>query len=476
MCADTRDPRDEDTSGYITLRKSTLARMGLSVRTTQGEALIRSRFWTDLGYDAADVQGIHRIDRIHPDDREQALKMMEKLRKGELEHGRVTFRIRDHAGEWRWCLSAGMHDIEPESGRELYVGHDQDITYLKQLQQQAEDALMLAEERADEADTLRHAGAIIAASLDKQEMVYRVISQLRHLLPLEHCIVFERQGRELNSLYVDGDNGERNTRSTDDSPPVELFTAGIGFERLLACLRTGLPEVFQDPADPARVWLAVPLVIRGEAEGVCMISRSDGSGFVERDIRTAAAIADFLAIALNNGRLYEGMSHLATTDQLSGLMNRHAFFYQARTMLEGAWRQGAPASCFILDIDYFKRINDEFGHVVGDSVIRAIADRVRSAVRDVDIVGRYGGEEFCVLLPNLASDDAVCAAERVRKAIESSPVAELGWKVTASIGVASVTTAGNAECPGFDQLLEAADSALYTAKNAGRNRVETGAI
>jgi diguanylate cyclase (GGDEF)-like protein/PAS domain S-box-containing protein len=459
--------KPEGKNSWISLSKATLARMGVFVKNLDGTVEFANRFWTDLGYDADQLSGENWLDLVHPEDRDAAVEFLRKLTDHELDHGRMIYRIRSSSGDWRWCMTSGMTETDPVTGTHLYVGHDQDITYIKQLQRDADEARALAEKQADEAETLRVAGAIIAASLDKQEMIRRVVDQLRRLLPVEHCIVFERNGRELNSFVIDLD---------DADSPVPFFKQGPGYDQVVKCMRTGLPAAFQDPRLSRRFWLSVPLVIRGEPEGVCMMSRIDGKGYYPVDVRKALAIADFLAVALNNGRLYEAMSMLATTDQLSGLLNRHAFFLEARQALEEARNNSGSVTCLVADIDFFKAINDDFGHMVGDKAIRAVAEVIRGTLRDVDTVGRYGGEEFCALLPGVAEREAFLVADRVRASVEELTIEGIDRRITCSIGAASLSAAQTGASPHLDSLLSAADASLYEAKRAGRNRVETTTI
>jgi diguanylate cyclase (GGDEF)-like protein len=123
----------------------------------------------------------------------------------------------------------------------------------------------------------------------------------------------------------------------------------------------------------------------------------------------------------------------------------------------------------LIDIDYFKKVNDQYGHLAGDDVLRHLAKVISGILRSSDVLGRYGGEEFCVFLPNTTESDALGLAERIRAAVEASPlkVNKANIKATVSIGVADSVRAGY----DFKGLVASADSAMYGAKNSGRNRV-----
>ena len=165
------------------------------------------------------------------------------------------------------------------------------------------------------------------------------------------------------------------------------------------------------------------------------------------------------------------LERLATRDPLTGCLNRRALLAAFDTALAHAQASGQPVSCLMLDIDHFKSVNDRFGHGIGDRVIQEVAKRMQSGARPIDLVGRYGGEEFCLVMPGLAAPAAVAIAEQVRASIEhecAGAVHEVqGLKVTASLGVEAYGPA--ATTPAL--MMDRADQALYRAKHGGRNRV-----
>ena len=166
------------------------------------------------------------------------------------------------------------------------------------------------------------------------------------------------------------------------------------------------------------------------------------------------------------------LTRLATTDPLTGIANRRSFFDHAQREVERARRYGPPLGVFVLDLDFFKRVNDTYGHAVGDMVLQSVARHALAQIRVTDIVARTGGEEFGALLPETPAEDVSCAAERLRRGVAEldvpTPVGPI--RVTASIGFSSLA-------PGEDRIepaLARADAALYRAKQNGRNRVEAG--
>ena len=164
---------------------------------------------------------------------------------------------------------------------------------------------------------------------------------------------------------------------------------------------------------------------------------------------------------------------LATTDELTGLHNRRSLLHRLKFETARAKRFRSPLSAVMIDLDRFKQINDEYGHAVGDQVLANVGRLLRESVRVIDVPGRYGGEELCVILPNTPVEGALKFAETLRAKVE----AQLHYagarqvEVTASIGVGSFD---HMEIADAESLLRQADAALYRAKHAGRNRVECG--
>ena len=160
----------------------------------------------------------------------------------------------------------------------------------------------------------------------------------------------------------------------------------------------------------------------------------------------------------------------ATTDQLTGCMNRHAVLGRLADELARAERYARPLSIALIDLDHFKRVNDAFGHGVGDVVLRHVADQLRRGVRAVDVLGRYGGEEFVLILPETTVEDAGVVAEKLRRLVAADAGARdetRTIRMTISVGVAGGTGAQL----GLDRLIRDADAALYAAKSLGRDQV-----
>jgi len=216
--------------------------------------------------------------------------------------------------------------------------------------------------------------------------------------------------------------------------------------------------------------LAVPMQHKEQVVGVLVFFRGRIDGFLPDEMKLVSSIAGQAALAMANARLYEKTVALSLTDPLTGVFNRRHLFAHLEMELRRAERYGDPVTVAMIDIDHFKQLNDTFGHATGDAVLQAVAGALRRSVRRVDTVARFGGEEFCVILPRLARSEALEVAEKLRLAIHElvapAPAGKAPVRIGASLGVA--TFPGDAaDAVG---LLDAADSALYASKRAGRNR------
>ncbi|MGH2542787.1 MAG: GGDEF domain-containing protein, partial [Ardenticatenaceae bacterium] len=166
------------------------------------------------------------------------------------------------------------------------------------------------------------------------------------------------------------------------------------------------------------------------------------------------------------------LKRLATWDSVTHLLNRPAIMRQARVELSRATRAEKPLSIIMMDIDHFKNVNDRYGHLAGDQALRSVADMIRQNVRPYDAVGRWGGEEFLLVLPETTVEQAVDIAERVRTFIATTSIelssADAGLLLSVSLGVSQVIPE---EPESLDKVLSRADAALYQAKGEGRDRV-----
>jgi diguanylate cyclase (GGDEF)-like protein len=212
----------------------------------------------------------------------------------------------------------------------------------------------------------------------------------------------------------------------------------------------------------------VPMMARGQVHGLIMLSLDEPDAFeaLKEVRRVARALADSMSLALSNIALREKLRTQSLRDPLTGLYNRRYMEDALERLVSLAERTGTATSVLMIDLDNFKRLNDQNGHAKGDAVLRDVAAQLVAALRPSDVVSRYGGEELVVILPSCGLEDAEQKAETLRQRIESLGEAH-GVAITASIGVATVPETATSPV----DVIPLADAALYVAKQAGKNRV-----
>jgi diguanylate cyclase (GGDEF)-like protein len=220
--------------------------------------------------------------------------------------------------------------------------------------------------------------------------------------------------------------------------PVVFLTGRVGADDVVRGLRLGGHDYLRKPPEAGELLARVSAALRVKV--------------LQDELRARA----------------EDFELMSRTDYLTGLHNRRHMEEHLRMLGAGAKRHGYPLAVLLLDVDHFKRVNDTLGHRAGDAVLVALAARLRQQLRTEDVFGRWGGEEFLVLLPHTGTDAAVALADRLRTAVSGTPftIDKQTLTITISIGGAA------AETPGADDLLQLADRELYAVKESGRDRVQ----
>lgn len=211
----------------------------------------------------------------------------------------------------------------------------------------------------------------------------------------------------------------------------------------------------------------VPLIAGGDSVGALTATSPEPDAFTDADIEVLTFIARTIALDIENARLRK----LSVTDSLTGAFNREFLQHRLPAAIADAGTDGTKLSVAMVDIDHFKTVNDRYGHDIGDTVLTEVAERMRSATRKHDLLVRYGGEEFLVVLPDADLDRAYEIGDRMRRKVSAAPIDcdSITIEARVSVGVAELQ-AHESET----NLVRRADTALYKAKAHGRNRVERG--
>ncbi|MEW6075338.1 MAG: GGDEF domain-containing protein [Candidatus Omnitrophota bacterium] len=192
-------------------------------------------------------------------------------------------------------------------------------------------------------------------------------------------------------------------------------------------------------------------------------------GIRDVDNETFQILSQQFLLAIKRAILYQKVNELAITDGLTQVLSRRYWFERFNEELERSKKLGHALSCLMIDIDHFKEYNDQYGHLVGDSILKEVSRTIKENIREIDIMGRYGGEEFCVVLTETEKEDAGFVANRILQAVQQRKIVAYDETFTITISIGIAMFPGNAqEC---NLLIDKADKALYEAKRSGRNKV-----
>lgn len=220
-----------------------------------------------------------------------------------------------------------------------------------------------------------------------------------------------------------------------------------------------------------RSFILAPLILEGKVLGVISLEANPDASFSQGDLRLLASFAITATAAIRNAQLHAEVQRLAITDHMTGLYNRRGLSELGDREVERAWRFQRDLAVIMLDIDDLKSINDTYGHAVGDSAIKHVAYSCQSNTRKIDVLCRYGGDEFVILLPENNLSAAKRIAERLQFAIANSPFRHNGQDIPVSLSMGlSMISADNRD---LKALLQSADEALYLAKSRGKNQIIT---
>ncbi len=340
---------------------------------------------------------------------------------------------------------------------------------VEHLKRDRDAALQALEKRVGQLETLQDLSRVLSASLDLNQVLSSVVEAAVRLTASGGGQLFLLDERT-SQLQLRAARGPADARTQPlRQPSTDRLAAHV--------FHTGQPLIYP-PAPPGITQtgalnvpaLYVPLRSREKTLGVLTVdNRVSRRVFTTADMGPLSILADSAAIAITNGRLYAEVQLQSMTDSLTGIFNRRHFFALAERDFQRASRFGRPLSAIMLDIDHFKAVNDTHGHAVGDQVILAVAKLCRTSIRAIDILGRYGGEEFVFILPETDANGARQLAERLRQGLATVPITTQAGplEVTASLGVASNLV----KVEDVTSLIANADAALYAAKEGGRNRV-----
>lgn len=448
---------------------------------------VSHRWQSLLGYSLLDEQKMDWRELVHPEDLVRLQEILNAHANGDSERFEARFRVRHNEGHYLWIHSVGKiverdkqdkpirmtgihHDISEQVANEEFV---QRQTEILELVSHVQHEFMLAKDFSEVCDYA-----------------------LPKLMTMTHTRIgfvgeLPRGSRQCNLLLAHGLRFENEQQQSDSHRQLirqglEIEVAGEVAHRVLY---RGEPEICHHslsaeelefrplPLPPLANAMVLPLYFKREVVGL-MILANTSTKFERRLLNLLRPMLDTLGTLMHMRRMdeerlaaVEELRRLATVDELTGVANRRVFWEAVEDRFNEYMRYQVPMSVAIIDLDLFKKVNDTYGHAAGDHILREFCRRAKTKLRDIDLLGRLGGEEFAILFPHTSASDSFSAMERVREAVAATPIEfdDEQIEVTISAGITELT----ADDDKLDHWLARADKALYEAKEKGRNQCVT---
>ncbi|MBI5587251.1 MAG: sensor domain-containing diguanylate cyclase [Deltaproteobacteria bacterium] len=325
--------------------------------------------------------------------------------------------------------------------------------------------------------TFNEIGKALTSSLDLREVLNIVMDKIRELLHPKNwsLLLLNEEARELRFEIVVGPGSEK----------IKDLRLKLGEGVAGWVARERRPLLVADVSKDPRFWkkadevsnfttqsiICVPLVTRGKCLGVIeLINEVEEKSFVEDDLLVLTTLADYTAIAIENAIFFNRVQELTITDDLTKLYNSRFLHSRLEYEVERAKRFKNPVSMIFLDLDFFKEVNDSFGHLRGSQLLKEVAQLIIGLIRNVDMACRYGGDEFIIMMPETQKENAVVVAEKIRVAIREATFLRddgINVRLTGSFGVACFPE----DACDKDGLIQMADNAMYKVKTTTKDGV-----
>ena len=314
---------------------------------------------------------------------------------------------------------------------------------------------------------------VVTKGSDREKICQAVHHAASRLMQVEAFAItlLDKEHNEVEGIYLVDKDGRHDTMRipADQGLSGKVISTGKSLSIGDFAKEMNANVVHFGSPEHTRSILAVPLRLGDRILGMVTAQTYQPYAYTNEDLNLLEMLAANAAFAIENARLFEEIQWLAITDPLTELYNRRGFFELGEREVERFRRFGRPLSAIMLDIDHFKAVNDTYGHSIGNQVLVGLAKSLKKNIREIDIIGRYGGEEIVIVLPETHLEGGILVAERLRRIVESTPFStDRGMVgVTVSEGVAEFME----NIPDLAILLDQADSAMYAAKQGGRNQV-----
>ena len=423
-----------------------------------------SRYLRDLGYADQDMRSGAYRDNIHPEDQDTYLALWRRVDEGWENELHCDYRLKDQRGNWRWIRTHAVVLSRRANGRIAKVfGTDRDISPEKRAEEYLREQFRETQRRYEVAESLRRTSTLVVSDLELSSSLAAALEQMKAILDFQRCDVYARDSEGvIRPVFRDE---QRQCSLPDPAPFLKWIASSV------------YPIIEDDVGGEfsARSWMGVPLRDANELVGAVFLWHQEPGFFRGGDLYPVMAFAESLTVAVANNQRYRRTVTELETDELTGVFSRGRLEHDIPTLWAQYCTSHHDNTLALVDVDHFQHINDTYGHEAGDTVLRRVASLIRTSVAEDDIVIRYGGDEFVVLLPNRSVDAASRLLEHFRSACEHLDICDYAGSVSVSIGATSCGPQ-TSDRPNLRAVLAQASRALSQAKQQGGNRIKTAPV
>jgi diguanylate cyclase (GGDEF)-like protein/PAS domain S-box-containing protein len=418
---------------------------------------ITSRQLELFGFTEAELRSGAYKNRIHPEDLNTYNSLWSRVEQGWEDDFYCEYRVMDSNGIWHWLeTQAKVVSRNGKGNIKLIIGLDRDISSRKHAEEFQRHQFLEIQHKFEVCEALRKTTNQVVSNLEYTDHFTIAINQIQQITPFELCEIFTLEHGQMKLVFE-----TEECRGCETIPEISLNVPE---------LETSMYPIITDDLGPDvkyRSALALPLRMNNQLVGAVFLRHTRKGFFRSTDLYPVLIFADSLAIAIRNQQHFQQTVSELESDELTKFLTRRSFEKSAPDIWKKCIQDHEVSSIAMIDIDHFKTFNDTYGHTAGDEVIRRLAQLVIGSLRKVDVIGRYGGEEFVLILPDTSHEVAISIMNRIRVSCSELTIPGIKQPITMSIGIASSSKVDQS----LESLIEKADQALYKAKSLGRNQV-----
>ena len=411
-----------------------------------------SKICQSLGISYAEMTSRKYQERIHEDDLKTYIRLWNRFDEGLDDELYCEYRMFDHKGEWNWVQTHATVLSRDDSGSiRKIIGFDRIINGRKKTEEIIHKQFLEEKKKNEISEIVHSASKHILVDHDLSDQLSESLDKMKSIVGFDYCAVFIHKGSYKQVFKYPKDEYFEIPDTTELIKQVNLSQYPIISDSVIK----GLGSV-----------MAVPLLSDSENIGSIILFNESAVSFNGTDLYPVISFSDILTVVIINHYTFKKIVGNLEKDHLTGFLTRKSFEKAMADMKREVSSGRKCCNVCMIDIDHFKCVNDTYGHQLGDEVIRIFAQICRKILRNSDILGRYGGEEFIIVLKDGRIEDVEKVMERIRGAIEHYNFPHLDSGITVSIGISNYKSGDS-----IDSIINRADNALYTAKETGRNRI-----